>query len=123
MEFRHPGWHTEEIFQILEKHGAAYCVMSGAQLPCVLRATGPFVYVRFHGPDLDWLYAGSYSDENLQWWSERMGEWMDQGRDVYAYFNNDPHGNALHDADRLKRLLGLPAPPPVSAGLLPVPRG
>ena len=27
--------------------------MSGANLPCILRATAPFVYVRLHGPDID----------------------------------------------------------------------
>jgi hypothetical protein len=32
--------------------------MSGANLPCVLRATAPFVYVRLHGPDEHHLYAG-----------------------------------------------------------------
>ena len=50
MEFRHPTWHVEDVFAILEHHGAAYCVMSGAQLPCVLRLTAPFAYVRLHGP-------------------------------------------------------------------------
>ena len=36
---------------LLAAHRAAYCVMSGASLPCVLRATTDFVYVRMHGPD------------------------------------------------------------------------
>ena len=29
VEFRHPSWHTEEVFSLLERSGAAYCVMSG----------------------------------------------------------------------------------------------
>jgi uncharacterized protein YecE (DUF72 family) len=41
-EFRHPGWHREETFLLLEAHGAVCGVMSGAGLPCVLRATAPF---------------------------------------------------------------------------------
>ena len=41
-------------------HRAAHCVMSGAGLPCVLRATTDFAYVRMHGPDHHHLYAGSY---------------------------------------------------------------
>ena len=32
MEFRHPSWHHEQTFALLEQHGAAYCVMSGAHL-------------------------------------------------------------------------------------------
>ena len=68
VELRHPSWHHDEVFALLEQHGAAYCVMSGAGLPCILRATAPFVYVRLHGPSHDWLYAGSYSDDELSWW-------------------------------------------------------
>jgi uncharacterized protein YecE (DUF72 family) len=80
--------------------------MSGARLPCILRATTSFVYVRFHGPDPNHLYAGSYSDDDLRWWAERIGEWHAQRRTVYAYFNNDWAGNALRNADALRALLG-----------------
>lgn len=107
VEFRHPSWHHEAVFGLLERHGAAYCVMSGAHLPCVLRATGPFVYVRLHGPDPDHLYGGSYSDDDLRWWADRIREWDRQGRDVYTYFNNDGAGNAVRNALRLKDLLGV----------------
>ncbi|MEV4536511.1 DUF72 domain-containing protein [Asanoa sp. NPDC049518] len=106
VEFRHPSWHDDTVFALLERHGAAYCVMSGANLPCVLRATAPFVYVRLHGPDDHHLYAGSYSDDSLRWWADRIGEWEAQGRDVYAYFNNDGNGNAVRDATALLRQLG-----------------
>jgi uncharacterized protein YecE (DUF72 family) len=106
VEFRDATWHCEEVFHVLERCGAAYCVMSGARLPCILRATAPFVYVRFHGPDPNHLYAGSYSDDDLRWWAERIGEWRAQQRTVYAYFNNDWAGNALRNADTLRALLG-----------------
>ena len=56
----------------------------------------------FHGPDPNHLYGGSYSDDDLRWWAERIREWADQGRDVFAYFNNDWEGNAVRNADRLK---------------------
>jgi uncharacterized protein YecE (DUF72 family) len=106
LEFRDPTWHQEETFQQLERYEAAYCVMSGAQLPCILRATAPFVYVRLHGPDPHHLYGGSYSEDDLRWWADRMREWQQTGRDVFAYFNNDWEGTAVRNADRLKSLLG-----------------
>jgi uncharacterized protein YecE (DUF72 family) len=105
VEFRHPSWHREEIFNLLEARGAAYCVMSGAGLPCVLWATASFVYLRLHGPDQNHLYAGSYSDRDLYWWSERIQEWERTGRDVFIYFNNDGDGNAVRNAMALKILL------------------
>jgi len=79
--------------------------MSGAQLSCILRATAAFVYVRLHGPDRDHLYAGSYSEQELAWWADRIREWQASGRDVYAYFNNDGGGNAVRNATRLRELL------------------
>lgn len=106
VELRHPSWHDDAVFGLLEHHGAAYCVMSGAHLPCVLRATAPVVYVRLHGPDHDHLYAGSYSDGDLRWWADRIREWEGSGHEVYAYFNNDGGGHAVHDARRLQALLG-----------------
>jgi uncharacterized protein YecE (DUF72 family) len=105
VELRHQSWHADEVFGILEKHGAAYVVMSGAGLPCVLRATAPFVYVRLHGPSGEHMYSGSYSDADLDWWAERIREWLDQDRDVYAYFNNDLGGHAVRNAERLRSLL------------------
>jgi uncharacterized protein YecE (DUF72 family) len=105
VEFRHPSWHDEAVYALLERHRAAYCVMSGAGLPCVLRATAPFVYVRLHGPDDAHLYAGSYPDADLRWWADRIGEWARDGRDVYVYFNNDGHGHAVRNAETLRGLV------------------
>jgi uncharacterized protein YecE (DUF72 family) len=105
VEMRHPSWHGEATFQLLERRGAAYCVMSGAGLPCVLRATSRSVYVRLHGPDPSALYGGSYGEDDLRWWADRTREWEAQGREVFAYFNNDGGGNAVRNADRLRELL------------------
>ena len=106
VEFRHDSWHADDVFRLLEHHGAAYCVMSGAGLPCILRATAAFVYVRMHGPDPDHLYGGSYSDADLAWWAERIGEWRDAGSEVFVYFNNDGGGNAVRNAFSLRGMIG-----------------
>ncbi|PRY67227.1 uncharacterized protein YecE (DUF72 family) [Glaciihabitans tibetensis] len=107
VELRHPTWNHDDVYRLLERFGAAYCVMSGAGLPCVLRATADFVYVRLHGPDTDSLYGGSYSDQDLRWWADRIREWEAGGRDaggreVFAYFNNDGGGNAVRNAETLR---------------------
>ncbi|MTD14918.1 DUF72 domain-containing protein [Nakamurella sp. YIM 132087] len=105
VEFRHPTWHDEEVLRILERHAAAYCVMSGAQLPCLLRATAPQVYVRWHGPSHDQLYAGSYPDADLHWWADRIDEWRAGGHEVFGYFNNDGAGHAVRNARTLRALI------------------
>jgi uncharacterized protein YecE (DUF72 family) len=106
VELRHASWQDEEVFALLARHGAAYCVMSGAHLPCLLRVTASFAYVRLHGPDPDHLYGGSYSTEDLLWWADRLREWDAVGKDVFAYFNNDGYGHAVRNALGLRDLLG-----------------
>lgn len=106
VEFRHPTWECEEVFGLLERHSAAYVVKSGAGLPCVLRATAPFVYIRLHGPSHEHLYGGCYSNEDMWWWGERTREWLSQGRDVWAYFNNDMDGFAVRNSQMLKGAIG-----------------
>lgn len=106
VELRHPSWQCDEVYDLLERHRAAYVVLSGAGLPCVLRATAPFVYVRYHGPDHQHLYAGSYADADIDWWADRIREWEHGGREVFAYFNNDGGGNAVHNARALRYRLG-----------------
>ena len=98
VEMRHPSWGHPVVYDLLERHRAAYVVMSGPGLPCVLRATTDFVYVRMHGPDTDTMYAGSYTADDLRWWAERIREWRAQDRRVLVYFNNDGHGHAVRNA-------------------------
>ena len=106
VEMRHPSWHVDDVFTLLERRGAAHVVMSGAHLACVLRATAPLVYVRWHGPSPDHLYAGSYPDRDLRWWVDRIREWEAAGHEVRGYFNNDERGHAVANAQRLAALLG-----------------
>jgi uncharacterized protein YecE (DUF72 family) len=106
VELRHPSWNDDAVFRLLEEHGAAYCIMSGANLPCVLRATSDTVYIRLHGPDHGFLYAGSYSDQDLAWWADRIREWHGVGKEVFVYFNNDGGGNAVRNARTLRHFVG-----------------
>ncbi len=39
VELRHPSWDDPQVYQLLERRNAAYVVMTGAGLPCVLKAT------------------------------------------------------------------------------------
>ena len=105
VELRHPSWDDAAVYALLERRRAAYVVMSGAGLPCIPRATTDFVYVRMHGPDPQAMYTGSYSTEELRMWADRIGQWSAESRNVWIYFNNDPHGHAVRNACILQGLL------------------
>lgn len=106
VELRNPSWNEPAVYELLERHRAAYVVMSGARLACVPRATTDFVYVRMHGPAQDSIYAGNYTDDQLRCWADQISQWRDDGRDVWMYFNNDLGGHAVRNALTLRGMLG-----------------
>jgi uncharacterized protein YecE (DUF72 family) len=99
IEFREPSWYADEVFALLEKHRVALCLHDMAGSATGIRACGPFVYVRFHGPQ---KYTGRYDDEVLARWAEWLAGRVREGRPVFAYFNNDAGGHAPKDAVRLR---------------------
>jgi uncharacterized protein YecE (DUF72 family) len=99
VEFRHPSWYDERVFNLLRHHRVALCLhdMHGSASPQVV--VGPFVYVRFHGRT---KYAGRYEDSHLDMWADWFAERVSDGLAVFAYFNNDSGGHAPRDAVRLR---------------------
>ena len=105
VEFRHESWQCGPVLDLLRRHGAAYCITSGAGLPEIPEVTADFAFVRMHGPDPERLYVGSYPAQALQEWAERIRAWNAAGVQSWVYFNNDIDGAAVSDARRLKELL------------------
>ena len=103
-EFRDESWLMPEVFELLRTHKAALCVHDFADMKIPVEVTADFAYVRFHGPTSA-KYWGSYSDEQLRQWAERIESWRSQLTSVYVYFNNDPEGAAVRNALTLKSLV------------------
>lgn len=104
-EFREPSWFTEEVYELLERHRAAFCLyeLKGVAAPEVLTAN--FTYVRLHGPKQQ-AYRGSYGKRSLQKWARKLKRWRREGRGVYLYFDNDEKAFAARNALELAELLG-----------------
>ena len=92
-------------FAIEAENGMSLSAADASDYVCVPRATSELVYVRMHGPPQDSLYAGSYPDDELHQWADRISEWRGEGRRVLVYFNNDLGGHAIRNARTLKELL------------------
>lgn len=106
VELRHPSWNDPAVYALLERRRAAYVVTSGLGLACIPSATTDLVYIRVHGPDPAANYAGSYSDDDLRCWAERITAWDGGGKDVWMYFNNDLGGHAVRNTLALRELVG-----------------
>lgn len=100
MEFRHPSWYVDETYAVLKAHDVALCIHDKAGAAITSPIDGPFLYVRFHGPG--GRYFGRYERRRIADWADRLAEQWRGGRDVYAYFNNDPQGMAVFNAEELR---------------------
>ena len=99
-EFRHPSWFHDDVYALLQEHGAALVVADRAPEP-----TSPWIdtagwwYVRLHhGRGRN----GAYTGAELRRWSELVAR---ARGDVYVYFNNDWEGFAVRNARTLAELL------------------
>lgn len=100
IEFRHPSWYVDETYAVLRAYSVALCVHDKAGSAITEPLDGPFVYVRFHGPG--GRYFGRYERRRIDDWAGRLAEQWRDGRDIYAYFNNDPEGMAVVNARELR---------------------
>jgi uncharacterized protein YecE (DUF72 family) len=102
VELRDATWVNDEVFEVLERHGAALCIHDLLpELPWLL--TADWTYVRFHGPQaLTRPYRGRYTGRRLSGPAGRLRSWLERGVDVFAYFNNDYRGYAVEDARWLR---------------------
>ncbi len=98
VEFRDPTWLCDEIFEVLRRHGAALCIHD--LIPDHPRVvTADWVYLRFHGAG----DGGDYPHQALSGAARRVEGHLCEGRDVFAFFNNDAHGYAVANAADLRR--------------------
>lgn len=104
LEFRHPSWFSEDVYQILNpptggQKNISLCLADSPQWPFKEIITGNFVYIRMHGGKI--LYTSDYSKKELKEWAEKIKRFLKQGLDVYVYFNNDAMGYAVKNAKEL----------------------
>ncbi len=98
-EFRHSSWTDQEVYDLLNDFSAGLVIQdkyaTGLGVP---ESTPDFIYLRFHGPSGD--YRGSYTDDFLEEYALYIQQWKEQGKTVYAYFNNTI-GNASENLQAL----------------------
>lgn len=102
-EFRNPTWNNPQAYDAMTEMGAALCIFDYEGTLSPKNITADFVYVRLHGPEAP--YRGSYSAAVLSGWAGAISAWVDQGREVFLYFDNDEAGYAVQDALKLQSML------------------
>ena len=102
VEFRHDSWWTDECRQLLESHRANLCLADRGSRPITaLWKTTDWGYVRFHAGTA--APEPCYGRAAMRTWAQRIADDYGPDSDVYVYFNNDPEGCALRDAQVFAR--------------------
>ena len=103
-ELRNETWMTDEVYAILRKYNAAFCIYELAGYQSPIEITADWTYIRLHGPTA-FKYQGSYSDAQLEEWADRIRAWSRKLQAIYVYFDNDDSAYAVDNALTLKRLV------------------
>lgn len=105
MEVRHLSWMEKESYDLMTKYNIAFVIsQSGGFFPYAEVVTTDVVYVRFHGPGS--LYSSNYSHQYLRAFANKIERWMEEGRAVWCFFNNDIKAFAPYNAIQLKKYVG-----------------
>jgi uncharacterized protein YecE (DUF72 family) len=104
LEFRHPSWFAEEIYELLRRRRVALVIGDRPEVKSFQTHvfTTDWTLVRFHYGSRG--RRGNYSETELREWADRRKVWA-RDVDVLAYFNNDWEVFAVRNALRLKELL------------------
>jgi len=110
IEVRHESWMTESSYSLMAKYGVAFVIShSGDHFPYAEVVTSKNIYFRFHGPGS--LYKTKYQSATMKRYSRLFKRWLDQGRDLWIFFNNDWFGYGIDNALTLKKFLEQPRRP------------
>ena len=88
-----PAWVTPDVVRRLEAHDATLVLVDAGGRGAPELEVGPFTYVR--------LRRGRYDREELDAWAARLDRATARGRDVYAFFKHDEHGDGPRYARRV----------------------
>jgi uncharacterized protein YecE (DUF72 family) len=80
-EFRHQSWLNAEVWEALERYGAALCLAESEKLVIPEVLTAAFVYSRLRKTD--------YSPEERKEIAERVRQLLAGGRDCYVFFKHE----------------------------------
>jgi len=102
-EFRDTSWMNPAVYEAMDMFGAAFCIYDLAGYLSPKEVTADLIYVRLHGPE--GAYKGKYTISALSGWAGAFSTWMDMGREVFCYFDNDEAAYAAQNALKLQEMI------------------
>jgi uncharacterized protein YecE (DUF72 family) len=92
VEVRHRSWLGSDLPEMLRERGAALTLIDYPGMPRMEEVTADFSYVRWLGDRREFPSGHTHlereRDDDLRWWSELVGRFLEEDRTVFAYANN-----------------------------------
>jgi len=115
VELRNRGWLNPELGERLSQHNVALVLQDLHYMPKLDWITADFTVIRWLGRRQDIQAFDRIQIDRtavLEKWAERVGRFLDDGIDVYGYFNNHFAGHSPASARQFAEMLGYPLSPP-----------
>jgi uncharacterized protein YecE (DUF72 family) len=115
IEFRNRGWITDGVLALLRERNIALALIDGRWIPRKLmlnlaaKPTADFAYIRWMGPNRDLVdYSRVQVDrsQEIDKWTEAIGELSDKVDRIYGYVNNHFSGHSPAAAREFQARLG-----------------
>lgn len=119
VEFRHPDWVKDSVFTELSRGKWGVSMLDSPRIkggmPQFDAVTSDIAYLRFHGRNEENWWQGDnvsrydylYSQEELEAWMPRILDMANRAKTTYISFNNHARGQAIKNANQLRKILGL----------------
>ena len=104
IEFRHPDWWNQHVYDELAKRNISFCSISIKNLPAAIIANTSNVYYRFHG--IKKLYFSEYNKQTIKNFANEVTA-LQNIHEAYIYFNNTASIAAINNARQLIKELKL----------------
>ena len=115
VELRNRGWLNPDLGERLSQHNVALVLQDLHYMPKLDWITADFTVIRWLGRRQDIQAFDRIQIDRtavLEKWAERVSRFLDDGVDVYGYFNNHFAGHSPASARRFAEMLGYPLSPP-----------
>jgi uncharacterized protein YecE (DUF72 family) len=95
VEFRHVSWLADDVFAVLERHGATLCVSDTEELATPFEATAGWGYLRLRRPH--------YDRAALRRWAKRLR--AQRYDNAYVFFRHEDQGTGPALAEALRGMM------------------
>ena len=104
VEVRHRSWLGSDLPEMLRERGVALTLIDYPRMPRMEEATADFSYIRWLGDRREFPSGHTHPkkerDDDLLWWSDLVGRFLEEGRVVFAYANNHYQNHSPSTLDR-----------------------